>query len=123
MDADGAQAPPLDEQRFGDLRRDFPPDVVRQVVHAFIDSTPAIIERIVLAAEGVDHLEVSQGAHRLKGGCLAVGAGLLNDLAGELETLGRELAAGVRLQEAAARLERAWMATRTALRHEVDGSE
>ena len=31
-------------------------------------------------------------AHRLKGGCLAVGAGQLNDIADELETLGRDAA-------------------------------
>jgi two-component system sensor histidine kinase/response regulator len=112
----------LDEARFGDLGRDFAPDVVREIVHAFIDSTPEIIERVVLAAEGVDHTEVGQGAHRLKGGCLAVGAGQLNDVASELETLAREQAPGARLQEAAARLERAWLATRAALRERVDGA-
>jgi CheY-like chemotaxis protein len=116
-----AEAPVLDQERFGDLGRDFPPDVVREVVHAFIDSTPEIIERVVLAAEGVDHVEVGQGAHRLKGGCLAVGAGRLNDLATELETLARDEAPGAALQDAAARLERAWLATRTALRQQVDG--
>jgi two-component system sensor histidine kinase/response regulator len=116
-----AEPPPLDEERFADLGRDFPPDVVREVVHAFIESTPTIIERIVLAAEGVDHVEVSQGAHRLKGGCLAVGAGLLNDLAHELETLGTQRAGARELQDAAARLERGWLATRGALRARVDG--
>jgi two-component system sensor histidine kinase/response regulator len=116
-----AERPALDEVRFADLGRDFPPDVVREVVHAFIDSTPTIIERIVLAAEGVDHVEVSQGAHRLKGGCLAVGAGLLNDMAHELETLGTQRAGAQELQHAAARLERGWLATRTALRARVDG--
>ena len=34
---------------------------------AFIDSTPPIIERIVLAAEGDDHVEISQAAHRPQG--------------------------------------------------------
>jgi CheY-like chemotaxis protein/HPt (histidine-containing phosphotransfer) domain-containing protein len=116
-----ASAPPLDEKRFDDLGRDFPRDVVREVVHSFIDSTPPIIERIVLAAEGVDHLEVSQGAHRLKGGCLAVGAGLLNDVANELEQLATRGAPGAELQDAAARLERGWLATRVALRERVDG--
>jgi CheY-like chemotaxis protein/HPt (histidine-containing phosphotransfer) domain-containing protein len=117
-----AEAPPVDDARFGDLERDFPPEVVREVVHAFIDSTPSIIERIVLAAEGVDHVEISQGAHRLKGGCLAVGAGLLNDVASELETLGREQGPEAALQDAATRLERAWRLTRTALRERVDGA-
>jgi HPt (histidine-containing phosphotransfer) domain-containing protein len=111
----------LDEERFGDLERDFPPSVVRDVVHAFIDSTPPIIERIVLAAEGEDHMEVQQGAHRLKGGCLAVGAGSLNTLADDLETLAREEADGDRLREAAARLESTWLATRAALRRRVAG--
>jgi HPt (histidine-containing phosphotransfer) domain-containing protein len=122
---DGAAAPvsdevdPIDDERFGDLARDFAPDVVREVVHAFIDSTPPIIERIVLAAEGEDHVEIAQGAHRLKGGCLAVGAGELNDLAGELEQLGRSQAPGDALRDAAARLEGSWLRTRRALRDRV----
>jgi CheY-like chemotaxis protein len=111
---------PLDEDRFNDLHRDFPPEVVREVVHAFIDSTPPIIERIVLAAEGADHLEVTQSAHRLKGGCLAVGAGVLNDLASELEVMGKAQAPAEALQDRAARLEAAWLATRGALRERVD---
>jgi two-component system sensor histidine kinase/response regulator len=110
---------PIDAERFDDLARDFTPEVVREIVHAFIDSTPPIIERIVLAAEGADHIEIAQGAHRLKGGCLAVGAGQLNDISDELETLGREHGSGEALQAAAARLERSWIATRRALRARV----
>ena len=94
---------------------------MREVVHAFIDSTPPIIERIVLAAEGEDHLEISQGAHRLKGGCLAVGAAAMNDLAQELESLGREQAPAEPLRRTAQRLEHTWHATRAALRARVDG--
>jgi HPt (histidine-containing phosphotransfer) domain-containing protein len=110
---------PIDVERFDDLAGDFSPEVVREIVNAFIDSTPSIIERIVLAAEGADHTEIAQGAHRLKGGCLAVGAGQLNDIADELETLGREHAPGDALQAAATRLERSWIATRRALRARV----
>ncbi len=110
---------PLDNERFDDLARDFTPEIVREIVNAFIDSTPPIIERIVLAAEGGDHSEIAQGAHRLKGGCLAIGAGQLNDIADELETLGREHATGEALQATAARLERSWLATRRALRIRV----
>ena len=112
-------ADPIDDERFDDLAREFPPDAVREVVTAFIDSTPPIIERVVLAAEGGDHVEISGAAHRLKGGCLAVGAGALNDLASELETLGREEAPADELQRVAAQLERAWLATRRALRDRV----
>ncbi len=114
---DGAD--PLDIERFDDLARDFAPEVVREIVYAFIDSTPSIIERIVLAAEGADHTEIAQGAHRLKGGCLAVGAGQLNDIADELETLGREHGSGEALRAASQRLERSWVATRRALRARV----
>jgi two-component system, sensor histidine kinase and response regulator len=119
VDAEPDDADPIDDVRFGDLARDFSPDVVREVVHAFIDSTPSIIERIVLAAEGDDHVEIAQGAHRLRGGCLAVGAGELNDLAGELEQLGRDEAPGDALRDAARRLERSWTRTRRALRERV----
>jgi two-component system sensor histidine kinase/response regulator len=119
VDAGGAEVDLIDEERFGDLVRDFPRESVREVVVAFIDSTPAIIERIVLAAEGADHAEIAAGAHRLKGGCLAVGAGALNDLAGLLEALGREQAPAGQLLETAERLERAWSATRRALRERV----
>jgi signal transduction histidine kinase/DNA-binding response OmpR family regulator len=118
--AEPLDSPTLDEDRFNDLHRDFPPEIVREVVEAFIDSTPPIIERIVLAAEGVDHLEIAQGAHRLKGGCLAVGAGVLNDLASELEVMGKAQAPGEDLQDRAERLEAAWLATRAALRERVD---
>jgi HPt (histidine-containing phosphotransfer) domain-containing protein len=118
-EAEEAGVDPIDDERFNDLAGDFAPDVVREIVDAFIDSTPSIIERVVLAAEGADHTEIAQGAHRLKGGCLAVGAGQLNDIADELETLGRERASGEALQEAAARLERSWIATRRALRARV----
>jgi two-component system, sensor histidine kinase and response regulator len=114
-----ADEPALDEERFGELRKDFPDDAVRQIVEAFIDSTPAIIERVVLAAEGEDHVEVTQGAHRLKGGCLAVGAGAMNTLAGELEQLGRDAAPGAQLRATAARLEDAWRRTRRALREQL----
>jgi two-component system sensor histidine kinase/response regulator len=107
---------PIDTERFDDLARDFTPEVVREIVSAFIDSTPPIIERIVLAADGADHVEIAQGAHRLKGGCLAVGAGQLNDIADELEALGREHAPRATLQATAVRLERSWLATRRALR-------
>jgi HPt (histidine-containing phosphotransfer) domain-containing protein len=113
------EAATIDDERFDDLAREFSPDVVREVVTAFIDSTPPIIERIVLAAEGADHQEISSAAHRLKGGCLAVGAGRLNDIAGELEMMGREEAPGDDLRAAAGSLERAWMATRRALRERV----
>jgi two-component system sensor histidine kinase/response regulator len=110
---------PIDDERFNDLAREFSPDVVKEVVIAFIDSTPPIIERVVLAAEGCDHEEIQSAAHRLKGGCLAVGAGQLNDIADELERLGRGEAPGDDLREAAGRLERAWMSTRRALRDRV----
>jgi two-component system sensor histidine kinase/response regulator len=89
------------------------------VVGTFPKSTPVIVERIVLAAEGEDHEEVGQGAHKLKGGCLAVGAGALNDVARELEALARDRAPGEELRAAARRLEAAWAVTRVALRERV----
>jgi signal transduction histidine kinase/DNA-binding response OmpR family regulator/HPt (histidine-containing phosphotransfer) domain-containing protein len=112
-------ADPIDDERFDDLAREFPAEAVREVVIAFIDSTPPIIERIVLAAEGADHAEVGAAAHRLRGGCLAVGAGALNDLADELERLGREEGDPDALRALATRLEGTWLATRRALRERV----
>jgi two-component system, sensor histidine kinase and response regulator len=120
--AEAPAAPPpavIDEKRFDDLARDFPIEVVREVVGTFLESTPVIVERIVLAAEGEDHEEVGQGAHKLKGGCLAVGAGALNDVARELEALARDRAPGEELRAAARRLEAAWAVTRGALRERV----
>jgi signal transduction histidine kinase/DNA-binding response OmpR family regulator len=121
-DEDGYEddgADPIDRERFDDLARDFTPEIVREIVSAFIDSTPPIIERIVQAADGADHTDIAQAAHRLKGGCLAIGAGQLNDLADELERLGRERAPREALQATAARLERSWLVTRRALRTRV----
>ena len=71
-------------------RRDFSAEVVREVVDAFIDSTPPIIERIVLAAEGADHAEIARAPIASRAAAWRSAPAQLNDLADELETLGRE---------------------------------
>jgi HPt (histidine-containing phosphotransfer) domain-containing protein len=111
----------LDESRFAELWREFPPAAVVELVRTFLSSTPVMVERIVLAAEADDREEVAHAAHRLKGGCLAVGAGELNELAGRLERVANDAGEpGDRLRECAARLEAARGATRTALRSRID---
>lgn len=111
----------LDETRFGELQREFPPAAVAELVRTFLSSTPAMVERIVLAAEGGDREEVAHAAHRLKGGCLAVGAGELKALAARLELVANEAGEpGDRLRDAAERLEASWRATRTVLRSRLE---
>lgn len=110
----------LDETRFDELQREFPPAAVAELVRTFLCSTPAMVERIVLAAEGEDRDEVAHAAHRLKGGCLAVGAGELNVLAGRLELVAKDAQeSGDRLRDCAARLEAAWRVTRAVLRSRI----
>ncbi len=111
----------LDETRFDELQREFPPAAVAELVRTFLCSTPAMVERIVLAAEGEDREEVAHAAHRLKGGCLAVGAGELNALADRLELVANDAQEpGDRLRDCAERLEAAWRATRAVLRSRLE---
>jgi len=110
----------LDESRFADLRREFPPAAVAALVQTFLSSTPAIVERIVLAADDGNLEEVGHAAHRLKGGCLTVGAGRLHELSGRLEVLaGDPDTPADGLRDCAARLETAWTETRSVLRSRI----
>ena len=94
--------------------------VVREVVTAFIDSTPPIIERIVLAAEGDDHAEISSGRAPPQG---RLPGRRRRARSTTSPTSWRRWAAtqapGAELRDAADRLERAWIATRRALRDRV----
>lgn len=101
----------IDQDRFGEMYRDFPASVVAEVVATFRTTTPPMIERVVQAARDGDAELVAQAAHRVKGGCMAIGAIAVERIAGLLERDGLAGADTQALVTAAHALEHAWAQT------------
>ena len=114
---DGDDGDTIDEERFGELERDFPPEVVREVVGSFLNTTGELVDEIVAAARGGDAAAAAEVAHRLRGGCLAVGAGALTRACSALEELARNGATEV--EPAAVRIASAWRATEPVMRGRI----
>ena len=115
----GDEPPVLDHARFAEMAEDFGPEDLRDLVHAFLDTTPAHLSDVVDAAAERDGERLRAAAHKLRGGCLAVGALSLATAAGELEQLAAEGAFDGRLDAAVATLRRRMDAVRAALVAEV----
>ena len=107
----------IDEERFGELERDFPPEVVREVVGSFLNTTGELVDQIAAAAGSGDAAGAAEVAHRLRRGCLAVGAGALTRACSALEELTRD--GGTEVGPAAARVASAWQATEPLLRRRI----
>lgn len=75
----------IDEERFAELRHEFPADVVAEVVATFRETTPPMVEELVQAVRAGDADAVARAAHRVKGGCMVIGALALEQVAGALE--------------------------------------
>lgn len=103
----------LDPGRLVDLERDFNAELVRELIESFLDASPALVARVAAAAQESDREAAAEAAYRLRGGCLALGARLLNDACRVLEPPDADLMAG------AAGLERAWALSEAALRARV----
>jgi two-component system, sensor histidine kinase and response regulator len=104
----------IDETRFGELLSDFGEETAKEVVDTFLDSTPELVADARAAALAGDAERAAALGHKLKGGCMAIGARLLQDVAARLETEGRGAGEAPVLRAAAVDLDEAWAATRAA---------
>ncbi|MEA2340442.1 MAG: two-component system, sensor histidine kinase and response regulator [Solirubrobacteraceae bacterium] len=116
---DGAEPPALDAARFAEMAEDFGPQDLHELVHAFLDTTPGHLAEVRVAAKDRDATRLRTAAHKLRGGCLAVGALPLATSAGELEQLAADGAFDERLDVALATLRRRMDQVREALVAEV----
>jgi HPt (histidine-containing phosphotransfer) domain-containing protein len=114
----------LDPERFGELARDLGPEPAHGLVREFLEVTPAGVSELASAAEAGDAEGVARAAHRLRGGCLALGAMHLAAACAAAERAARTLLAGEAggeepnlhgLDAHADAVDRAWQATRLAL--------
>lgn len=83
--------PAIDPDVIGNLKA-LDPDgdgFFQEVVTTFLDNTTAQIESLVQACAASDLQLAERAAHKLKGGCSAIGANRLSALCGELEDLAR----------------------------------
>jgi two-component system, sensor histidine kinase and response regulator len=117
--ANGSEPPALDHARFAEMAEDFGPEDLRELVHAFLDTIPGHLADVLDAVGDRDGLRLRAAAHKLRGGCLAVGALSLATSAGELEQLAAESAFDERIDAAVATLQRRTDAVRAALVAEV----
>ena len=80
----------LDPERFAALRKDFPGDDLADILRTFAELTAKTVADVAEGAASRDAARTREAAHKLRGGCLAVGALRLARTAGELEeaTLG-----------------------------------
>ena len=114
-DASGA----IDAERFGEMEEDFSPEDVKELVEAFLETTPDHVDECVRAAGRRDGEALRSGAHKLKGGCLAVGALPLARAASRLEELVFAGPLDDRVDVPTAELQRWWAATEAALRQKL----
>lgn len=115
--ADAAGA--IDPERFGEMEHDFSAKDVKELVEAFLDTTPDHVADVLHAAHARDPEAVRASAHKLRGGCLAVGALPLARAASRMEELVFSGPLDDRIDASAAELDRWWRATANALRARV----
>lgn len=112
----------LDHVKFGELAYDLGPDGAHALVREFLHLTPASVAELRDAAEAGDAEALARAAHRLRGGCLSIGAAHLAAACGAAERAvrahaapGEEAGAADGLDAHADAVDRAWQATRIAL--------
>ena len=65
----------VDEARMRVFRVDYP-EIIDQLIELFVESTPPLLEELRGAAERGDGEDIRRTAHKLKGSCQNIGAGL-----------------------------------------------
>lgn len=108
--------PVLDPPRFQELFDDFG-DEAADVLAEFVAETDREVAELLalLGAEPVDATATQATAHKLKGGCLLIGARRLQAVATELDALGKAGAPGAELAAHAPALAETWAQTRAAI--------
>ncbi len=83
--------PDIDDERFGELERDFDREDVVALVEEFLESAPGQLQAMTDSRDGGDLAALRAASHRLRGGCLAIGLGRVASAAGMVE---EDIAAG-----------------------------
>lgn len=78
----------IDEARFAELESEFPAAVVAEVIATFRQTTPPLVELLIQAVHAGDADAVVRAAHRLRGGCMVIGASAVERITGRLEAGG-----------------------------------
>jgi HPt (histidine-containing phosphotransfer) domain-containing protein len=107
--------PVLAPSRFKELVHDFGDDADRVIAEFVAETDTGVAElRGLLAASPADPGRIKEAAHKLKGGCMLVGAARLQRVATTVEALARD-GHGEQAVAHAPALDAAWSATRAAL--------
>ena len=94
------QMPVIDEVTFEELKQMSGVDFINELIDAFLEDAPQMIQNMQTAAEASDVETFRRNAHSLKSNAYTFGAMELGRLSKELEVMGREnnLAIGNRLE-------------------------
>lgn len=103
----------LNSEQLDELERELSAADVVNLLNLFLETTPGLVTSLVDAATGTDTEDMLRAAHRLKGGCVSIGANALASVAREIEE--RPAAAA----ELAPQLADTWQRTAEALRARI----
>lgn len=103
----------LDSEQLDELERELSAADVVNLLNLFLETTPGLVTGLVDAAAGSDTDDVLRAAHRLKGGCVSIGATALASVAHQIE---QDTAAAADL---APQLADTWQRTADALRARI----
>jgi histidine phosphotransfer protein HptB len=82
--------PAIDKATFEELKRMSGADFINELIDAFLDDSPQMIQNMETAVATEDVESFRRNAHSLKSNAYTFGATELGELAKELERMGRE---------------------------------
>ena len=103
----------LNSEQLDELERELSAADVVNLLHLFLETTPGLVTSLADAVAGSDAETVTRAAHRLKGGCVSIGATALASVAREIE---EDVAAA---SSRAPQLTDTWQRTAEALRARI----
>ena len=80
----------IDKATFEELKQMSGADFINELIDAFLEDAPNMIQNMQTAAAGGDVESFRRNAHSLKSNAYTFGANELGELAKELETMGKE---------------------------------
>ncbi|MBI9044865.1 MAG: Hpt domain-containing protein [Anaerolineaceae bacterium] len=110
--------PVLVEEILDELK-DLGIDIFVELVELFISETPGYLQKVIIAFENTNYLELKNASHNLKGACLNLGAGCMAEICQEIEEKAKEEQAE-ELGNLILRLKTAWTVTHEELNHYLD---